>query len=284
MSYKVYDGFKFKEADIDAVQVHIAAWRQRLAAIHRDWLAKLHADMAVAMVDEAATTTESRHRGKVPLEAVRKEIHDRQAEIVTSRLRDPEVDPEFIVSVFTHETGYYGIVGTERRAWLDEWLKSNFIEDFCYWNNTDRPDGMDADEWERRHAVWKSLASTDQTRFDCTVRDLVVTDAEVVAAAPDFETRTAREARRIAELREFERREKESRPDGDETSDARFQRLISIAAHMASWLNTEEGNDAKEVAALHVRESIAPVVDENALVSVIGQQGYTAKIAAETIG
>jgi hypothetical protein len=282
MSYKVYDGFKFGTTDMDAVRSHIDAWKNELVKLHHRWLAALHADMAVAMVDEAATTTESRHRGKVPLEAVRKEIHDRQKEIVTSRLRDPEVDHEFVVSVFTHETGYYGIVGTERRAWLDEWLKSNFIEDFSYWNNTDRLDGMDADEWERRHAVWKSLASTDQIRFDCTVRDAVVTDAEVVAAAPDFETRTSREARRLAEMREFESRESTSRPEGDETGDARFQRLILIASRMSSWLNTEEGRDAREVASLHVREKIRPVIDEDVLMTPIEQHGPVAALAAPT--
>jgi hypothetical protein len=282
MSYKVYDAFKFGTTDMDAVRSHIDAWKNELAKLHHRWLAALHADMAVAMIDEAATTTVSRHRGKVPLETVRKEILDRQEEIVTSRLRDPEVDPEFTVSVFTHETGYYGIVGTERRAWLDEWLKSNFIEDFSYWNNTDRPDGMDADEWERRHAVWKSLASTDQIRFDCTVRDAVVTDAEVVAAAPDFETRTSREARRLAEMREFESRESTSRPEGDETGDARFQRLILIASRMSSWLNTEEGRDAREVASLHVREKIRPVIDEDVLMTPIEQHGPVAALAAPT--
>jgi hypothetical protein len=237
--------------------------------------------MAVAMIDEAATTNESSHRGKVPLQTVRKDILDRQSEIVTSRLRDPEVDPEFIVSVFTHETGYYGIVGTERRAWLDEWLKSNFIEDFCYWNNTDRPDGIEAEEWDRRHAVWKSLASSDQIRFDCTVYDAVVTNPEVVAAAPDFETRTAREARRLAEMREFESREKASRPEGEEPGDARFQRLISIASRMASWLNTDEGRDARELASHQVRESIPPVIDEDLVTTALKSKGYTA-IATQT--
>jgi hypothetical protein len=282
MSYKIYDGFKFRTADIDAVRRHIDVWRDRIEFLHGRWLAKLHADMAVAMIDEAATT-QDRHLGKVPLDAVRAEILNRQAEIVASRRRDPEVDPEFVVSVFTHETGYYGIVGTEQRAWLDEWLKSSFIEDFCYWNNTDRPDGTDAEEWDRRHAVWKSLSSSEQIKFDCTVRDVVITDAEVVAVVPDLETRTAREARRLAEIRELKSREKASRPEGDETGDARFERLISIASGMASWLNTEEGRDAIEVASLHVRENIAPVIDQDVLTTPIEQKGYTAIAAAPTI-
>ncbi|MBY3151299.1 enolase [Rhizobium laguerreae] len=231
------------------------------------------------MIDEAATSSESRHRGAVPLEHVRKEILDRQAEIVSSRLRDPPVDPDFTVSVFSHETGYYGIVGTERRPWLDEWLKSDFIEDFCYWNNSDRPDGVDEDEWSRRHSIWKSLFSSVPEKFDCTVRDAFVTNAEIVAAAPAFEVRAAREARRIAELREFERRVNESKPDGEEAGDERFQRLISIAARLAAWANSVEGRAAVQETSVWVHERIRDEIDEDVFMRTIDQKDDTAIVA-----
>ncbi|MCS4089430.1 hypothetical protein [Rhizobium sp. BK176] len=281
MSYKVYDGFKFKATDMDAVRHHVDDWCKTLAVLHRHWLARLHANMVASIVDEAATS--GRHDGKVPIDAVRTEILQRQQEIVKSQHRDPKVDPEFSVSVFTHPTGYYGIVRTERREWLDEWLKSDFVEDFCYWNNTDRPRGMRREEWDDRHSVWKSLASSRAEVLDCTPVGSDVEDAEVVAAMPTVEARVAREARRITELGEFERLANESKPDGDEAESDRFQRLISIASGLPSWLNSDEGAAGIEETSARVRAVVAEI-DEKMMQKRIGQVGLTSRLLSAPSG
>lgn len=272
MSYKIYNGFKFKTADMGGALSLIEGWKPKLADLQRKWLAKLHADMAVSMLDEAATS-HGRHEGKVPLEAVRSSILDRQAKMDASSCRDPEIDPDFRISVFGHDTGIYGCVRTERDDWFEEFMQTDFVEEFAYWNGTDyRPEGVGKEEWERRRKVWSEILAEGRSEaFECADRALAVTNGEIVAARPDFATRLNRSARRLAETREFARLELESRPDVAESDRDRFDRLISISCDLTRWMN-EEGESAVDEAAVTACEVLLPDIDENDLVAVIARR------------
>lgn len=275
MSYKIHNGFKFKTKSMDAVRTLVEHWKPELAKSHRSWLARLQAEMAISLIDEEATSP-GKHEGKVPLDEVRKNILDRMAEMDASRCRDPEIDPDFELSVFVHDTGSYGIVHTERSEWLEEWLRQDFVEEFAYWNGTDgRPDGVDREAWDRRHKLWSEMLDSGKPdAFQCTDRELSVTAEEVFAARPDFATRLRKTARRLAELGEFVRRENETRPEGGESDQERFHRLISIAADTQRWMN-EEGQPAVADAAATACERLLPDIDEDDLLTVITPPGST---------
>lgn len=46
------------------------------------------------------------------------------------------------------------------------WIASEFqlfegLEDFCYWNNTDAPEGMDYKQWVKRGKIWEKVCLDD---------------------------------------------------------------------------------------------------------------------------
>ncbi|MCV9964998.1 hypothetical protein OIU34_24180 [Pararhizobium sp. BT-229] len=275
MSYKIYNGFKFMTADMADALSLIEGWKPKLADLQRKWLARLHADMAVSLLDEAATSP-GRHEGKVPLDAVRNSILDRQAKMDASSCRDPKIDPDFRISVFVHDTGIYGYVRTERDDWFEEFMQTDFVDEFAYWNGTDyRPEGVSREEWERRREVWREILDEGRSEaFECAERALAVTNGEIVAARPDFATRLNRSARRLAETREFARRELESRPDGAESDRDRFDRLIGISCDLMRWMN-EEGRSAVDAAAATACQVLLPDIDEDDLMAVIENRPTT---------
>lgn len=281
MSYKIYNGFKFKTADMDGALSALDGWKPQLASLQRGWLAKLHADMAVCILDEAATSP-GRHEGKVPLDEVRRSILDRQAKMDADSCRDPKVDPDFRVSVYDHATGIYGYVRTERDDWFEEFMRTDFVDEYAYWNGTDyRPDGVSADEWERRRVVWREIIEEGRSEaFECADRALTVSNEEIVAARPDFATRLNRSARRLAESREFRRRELEGRPDGAECDRDRFDRLMSISCDLMRWMN-EEGKSAVDAAAASACEMLLPDIDEDDLLAVITRKTTSAVALCE---
>ena len=40
----------------------------------------------------------------------------------------------------------------------------NWVDDYCYFDNTDIPEGIPVDEWEKRGAVWEKLCLEDHNR------------------------------------------------------------------------------------------------------------------------
>lgn len=281
MSYKIYNGFKFKTADRDGALSSLDRWKPQLAALQRGWLAKLHADMAVSILDEAVMSP-GRHEGKVPLDEVRGSILDRLAKMDADSCRDPNVDPDFRVSVYVHATGIYGYVRTEREEWFEEFMRTDFVEEYAYWNGTDyRPDAVSGDEWARRQIVWREIIEEGQSEaFECADRALTVSNEEIVVARPDFATRLNRSARRLAETREFARREVESRPEGAESDRDRFDRLIGISCDLMRWIN-EEGKSAVDDAAAAACEMLLPDIDEDDLLAVITRKTTSAVALCE---
>jgi hypothetical protein len=269
MSYKIHNGFKFKTADMDDVISSLDHWKSQLDTLQRGWLAKLHADMAVSILDEAATSP-GRHEGKVPLDSVRISILDRWAKMDANSCRDPSVDPDFRVAVYVHATGIYGHVRTERHEWFEEFMKTDFVEEFSYWNGTDyRPDDVSADEWSMRRTVWQEIIENGQSEaFQCADRSLNVSNREVFEARPDFLTRLNREARRVAEIQEMVKRDLESRPQGTESDRDRFDRLIRITSDLLRWVNHEGGPSVEATAAI-LSEVLLPDIEESDLLAPI---------------
>jgi hypothetical protein len=266
MSYKIFDGFRLVASSMGEITEAIDAWRPSLEKLQTTWLAKLQARMISEMIDEAATT-QGRHEGKTPLDFVLTEILGRQAEINRSGLRDPEVDPDFKISIFAHGTSYYGIVDTERRQWLDAWLAADRVEDFSYWDNSERNMRVSASAWKERRGVWKSVLASRPEVFDCTLHGATVTEAQILAAMPDFETRVSRQARRLAQELEMARRYEEM--NNEESSHNRFDRLVSIVSAMPRWLNEAEGVAAVNDAAALAQAVLPSKIDGKLVMSPI---------------
>jgi hypothetical protein len=117
------------------------------------------------------------------------------------------------------------------------------ISDFSYWNNSDRPDGITAREWEHRHKVWDKILISGPDAVpamrgltaQCTSDSLYVGADDIVAAIKPHEVRV-RNLARIATMDVDMRR----RMTG--LSDAEVKATVFEVYHdVERWLRSDEG-------------------------------------------
>jgi hypothetical protein len=205
MSTKIYHGFRFRSSDIFEIQNTVAAWRIELAELHRRELATLTGRMCAEMIDHHALNPK-RHAGNIPFQVTKNEIRDRQKNITVTGYRDPEVDFDFELTIFPFEGHVYGVPFSDRSRWIVAWLNRPEVEDFSYWNNTDKPDTVSQEEWDHRQMVWDRILAVNPAETpamagftaECTDRFLYVFARDIIEFLPTFEQRVASRTRNSA--------------------------------------------------------------------------------------
>jgi hypothetical protein len=159
MSTRIYNGFRFKPRTLDGVYRLLAELRpvvqEKQRAAHLQFLAS----NAIGIIDR-----NSIGRGEKiehPLSHVGNELRDRQKEIKTTGHRDPQVDFEFSISVMPHKSRVYGILHCDQREWTTWFTALPEIEDYSYWDNSDREDGISARQWTARKKTWDAILGRD---------------------------------------------------------------------------------------------------------------------------
>lgn len=238
MSTKIYTGFRFRTNDIFAIHRLVAKWRVELAAIHRSELAFLLAGMCTETIDRNAINAE-RNAGKNPFREARMEVRTRQKEILGSGHRDPEVDFDFEIAILPYDGHVYGMVFSERSRWVGRWMELEDVEDYSYWDNTDRPDEISAEDWKARDRVWDGILRANAAgtpgmsgfSAQCTDRMLQPGLDEVMECIPAFEARVAARARETAmDSVYMAMREKMARADEE-------QNPFALLRKIESWLD-----------------------------------------------
>lgn len=71
-------------------------------------------------------------------------------------LRDPEYDMSTEIRIYPlHARGFYPVrFITEHQSLVDIWDALPEVEEYCYYNNSDRPDNVSSRQWDRRKEVW----------------------------------------------------------------------------------------------------------------------------------
>lgn len=144
----------------------------------------------------------------------------------------------------------YGIAYVESPALLSLLESMDWHEDFAWWDDTDRPDGISLQDWDERGRIWKELLAQDPYGrpagcgfgFDVECLAKAPDPIEVVERQPSFEDRVCRQAELLAlaeRVRSFK---------GEDEWEGIFEGL--------RWLATDEG---KEALAAQKRR-IAPVL------------------------
>lgn len=205
MSTKIYTGFRFRSHDIFDIQRLVAEWRLELASIHRAELASLLAGMCAETIDRNAINPE-RNAGRNPFREARQEVRTRQREILGSGHRDPEVDFDFEIAILPYDGRVYGMVFSERSRWVDLWMEKEEVEDFSYWDNSDRPDEVSEKDWKARRMVWDGILRANDAgtpgmsgfSAQCTDRMLQPRLEEVMESIPSLESRVTARSRESA--------------------------------------------------------------------------------------
>lgn len=204
MSTRINNGFRFRNADIFAIHGLVSRWRETIKPLHRNASARLLASLAADVIDRLATGspviglevgTEACALGAALDEAL-----GRTRKIRSTGRRDPTVDFEFSISILPAGTQVLGIIHTEVDAWRDLWFEQTEVEEFGYWDNTDRPDHVTEEAWAERGELWgRALSPTwvpanAGMSASCTSDIAIVPAVEVARLIPPAEDRAVRMA------------------------------------------------------------------------------------------
>lgn len=240
MSTKIYTGFRFKTSNLREIHEHFLEWRKRIDTLTREAKHRYLAKHAVENIDNAIAY--GKPVPKNPLLEVDLEMNDAQAEIKKTGQRNVSVDFDFEVSVMPWGRKVYGIIFCEQSAWIDEFMSQPWVEEYGYWNNTDRPDHLTARQWERRRKTWNAILKQDPWdrpsgcgfTADCKAPDRFSDNDAVLAACPSKENRVARTARSVVLGRAYKTL---MEPLSEEE---RKQRCFSMLFDAERLLKTEE--------------------------------------------
>lgn len=272
MNLRVPFGFRFENPDLASImgllQAHHGEIQERAYVATRDFLAGRCANE----IDKAVL--KGRPVGR-PYDEASSVFLARQARVEREGFADPQVDFSFSVTILPHDKAAYGLVVSQQRRWVEDFLKLPGIAPYAYWSgeDSDRPIEIAPEEWRARGDLWETLVRKDpafRIASSGIVHDfprlLDFPSAEEVAGAlPSFGARL----RRYATEAVIERRLAQLQSEGVGLSAAMVRSL--------EWPASEEGH----VAVLKAREGLRPRLRETlTLDDVLGPETHAASIPA----
>lgn len=239
MGTDISTGFRFRSTDFFAVSDLVDHWRplvrrdgQRLAA---DWMAR----ECAKVIDDAIARGEA--VSPRPLVDVRETWQSMQDEIKAGR-RNPEVDFEFEIMLFPHAGQFYGMVLTEQRTWLTDWMKQDLVEPLPYWSG-EPPDGVTEEAWQDRAVLWDGVMPSGipiNHGFSSKLHDPWFrgpTPQQVLAHLPSFDTRVSGAARRTI----MHRIMSEQIDWAGGVGDLAMVEILRMREEIQSWIQGSEG-------------------------------------------
>jgi len=200
MSVKIYAG-RMIPAPIGRAYDMLIAARPQVAVMGRDMQNAWMVQRAVEIVDKAALAGET---AASPLFTAWQELVDKIRDIRATRHRSPGEDFQFDLWLFPLGRRTLLIPHTEQDAFTG-WLDGlPFVERYEYYDNTDRPDEVDARTWSRRRRDWEKVLPWGGSPSDtCLTMGMfnheffmVPQGDEAMRHAPSLEARIATHARR----------------------------------------------------------------------------------------
>lgn len=240
MSTKVYNGLRLTIDGLADLHEKVTEWRKTVAKLQYEHDAKTTARLAAFKIDDFAMKDEIVYGAAW---AVSWEIDERRREVEKTKRRDPLVDTEFTLVVMPYPAGnmVLGIAYSEQQDWLKQFKDLPWVEEYAYWNNTDRPDEVTDEEWEAREKAWNEVTKADPLdrpgasgfTVECLPHHVIVEAKDCVAHLPTFESRVER----IVHNKSFNEWSKRNDVDQEKLMKGFF---TYMEKHKA-WSKTEEG-------------------------------------------
>ncbi|WP_126223547.1 hypothetical protein [Burkholderia ambifaria] len=206
MSTRVYTGFKFVARELRDIVTAMEGIKASIEKLQREGFLKVYACMLVTLLDRsqaavAAGNSEQLVQGMAG-RRVRDAIYKRQAQVRTTRERDPAVDFEVVLACwYSRKLGeVIGYVYGELSETVLTMLKETGVAtEYGYWNNTDRPESVSAREWRMRGKVWDEVLDGKsgqgfQFRYDGEMANMPFKWDELQAHLPSIESRAREQA------------------------------------------------------------------------------------------
>ncbi|RRY03861.1 hypothetical protein [Brucella anthropi] len=213
MSTKIYNGLRITETDFHKLSGKIYALRLQIMDKVREKKANFIANYAVIQHDRKLTgyiykdeepETEPYFAALSHLMKADEYCYD-GGNSRTDQYAHP--DYTFELSIFAYKGAFYAMPFTEDRDLEALLLSQPWIEEFGYWDNTDKPDSISVADWKKRQRIWQgifdrcyaSAPANGDFQVNLSPRLWEYPDWDKIALfLPDFDKRLTRRAEEIA--------------------------------------------------------------------------------------
>lgn len=199
MSTKIYNGFKItKNKTLLSLHESFNNLRAPIKEIAHKVTAEAIARYAVFFIDRSMIdTNKKQNEVDPPLMQSKSLFMQRQQQVQMQRYKDPDVDFQCEVTIHPiDDDTILGISFTERPDIRNLLLEQDFIEEFCYWDNTDILDGVSEEDWKIRGDLWeKALGNNSPAMAGYTIclsnvtGSVTTTIDDVMKNLPTFDAR-----------------------------------------------------------------------------------------------
>jgi hypothetical protein len=180
MSTTIYNGYKLPDGvDLSNVIQWARPVRQQLTQQANLLLYRDIARRACAMLDGYALVAmglkeydpSGRHDGDLWLSAEIEQAQYRKKSLAEEYPSLTDTDTHLVV--FPHESGLYAMLYAGNRELEEGFNAVDGVVDFSYWNNSDTPEDIEQDQWDKRGKLWDDLMPSGVPSQDGLVVDLV---------------------------------------------------------------------------------------------------------------
>lgn len=127
----------------------VTAFRKELQGLYYQEIHKEFVEVMVTRIDHKALGLELTDPEDSPFRSAYKylqELHKKEPAF-------------FDIVFFPFRHGIYGMTFTSQNdnTWTDLWFTKDLVEEYRYWNNTDRPPGVSGALWDLRGQIWDEI-------------------------------------------------------------------------------------------------------------------------------
>ena len=170
MSIKIYNGIILKNKNLNETLPLILKIRKKCEEIKKRKEESLYINLMTKILDNQKINMESpkeickryelpKFKQITPILAAEIIIKNRIKNIKLKNERDPAVDFECNISLIPSGNDTLGTIFTECSEMTEHILKLEEIEEYNYWDNTDKPENISEKIWEKRYSKWKEATN-----------------------------------------------------------------------------------------------------------------------------
>lgn len=287
MSIKIYNGYKLPNWNLQELYVFSKALRKEVRELSKKLATKKMAQKCIGFFDYMFLP--DHHKELFPdikdyiekgnnksgsaLFLAYQKMMEHEFEIQVNHKKIPEYDFSFDLTVFPSKDGILAMLFAEHKAYVDMFKSIEGIELYPYWDNTDKPENITQEEWDKRRDEWleaigeTGVPSLEGLTITCYTSLPFIEAKEVVDYINEnisFETRVNSYANKIVLFQKFNELTKDSEQS--------YELYLEAVKH----LQTEEGHTKvtleKEVLSSLFKKEI---VEEDLITSICTVPNHT---------
>lgn len=157
MSTKIYNGFQItKGKTLLSLQKNFNEFREKVREIAEEKTCRYLANHATFLMDSVAFSDTPDNSRDSYLVQAHVALMEEQREVRRSQQRNPAVDFQCEVTIHpVNKDTVLGIIFSEQKDIIDSLLANDWVEEFGYYDNADKPEDISEEDWTARGALWE---------------------------------------------------------------------------------------------------------------------------------